>query len=167
MSHKKWMDMWRDCMGLDYDPWVDIRTVKPFDTLSEDGTIRYNKAVAEVAKYTAKPSDYIVMWVNKGQVKRGSDADAWAKRQCEEMTDKAVSVMDAALHGRRLIAFGGKLRDVHKLLNLDDPADGDLINTDNEEKKDDFLQFVVAKFYWNVGIGNYVLVKNTDSDNES
>jgi hypothetical protein len=39
------------------------------------------------------------------------------------------------LYRKRLISYGGLLKEIHKELNLDDAEDGDLIHTDDEEKK--------------------------------
>lgn len=52
VTHDAWMDEWRAVMQTDYDPYVDIRTVKP-DAKGLGG------AVAEVAKYAVKPGDYM------------------------------------------------------------------------------------------------------------
>ena len=147
LSHEKWMQLWRSCAGLDYDPWVDIRTVKPDDG-SEDGNMKYKKAVAEVAKYTVKSGDYIIETEN---------ADEETKRAWNKMTDEVVAVLDASLANRRLYAHGGIFREVHKMLNLEKPEDGDLVNTDNDERLRPDLAYVIERYKWHVGYKDYIL----------
>lgn len=122
-----WVDLWEHAMGTDYKPVVDVRRVR-------GQTVR---AVAEVAKYAAKPGDYI----------QADDADISAD---------TVRTLDAALKGRRLVAFGGLLRDLHKRLNLDDEEDGDLIQTDEETAAADSI--LTITYVFNVGYNDYYLM---------
>ena len=135
LSQSKWVDMWREILELDYDPVVDVRKYKP-----KSGKKKLSKEIAEVAKYTVKSNDYIIKDVN------GVD---------EEATDKAVLTLDSALANRRLVAFGGELRKAHRLLNLDDTENGDLIHTDNDELRDD-LEFIIEHYHWHIGYSNYI-----------
>lgn len=118
--------IWRDCCGLDYDPIVDIRRTYGDDV----------RAVSEVAKYSTKAGDII-------------NFDDW------ELTVDTVRVLDAALADRRLIAFGGKFKELHKQLNLDDTEDGDLINVADGA---DELNYVADEllFWWHTGYAQYV-----------
>jgi plasmid rolling circle replication initiator protein Rep len=135
ISHAKWMDMWRICMGLEYDPWVRVKVVRSHPDIKErEETVEMGKAIAEIAKYTVKPEQYLVL-VNK------------------ERTDEAVLVLDAALANRRLFAFGGKFREIHKNLNLDNPIDGKL--TEDDTIRPDLAR-VIVRYDWNVGASNYV-----------
>ena len=43
---------------------------------------------------------------------------------------------EQGLHRKRLISYGGLLKEVHKKLNLDDAENGDLIHANDEEKAD-------------------------------
>lgn len=149
LSHDAWMALWRSCAGLDYDPWVDVRTVKP-DPDSSGEEIKHKKAVSEVAKYTVKASDFIV------EVPAG--ATEKVKQYLHSQMDEVVDVLDKALAGRRLVAYGGLMREVHKKLNLDEPTEGDLINTDNDEQIRPDLGYVIERYEWHIGYGNYVLV---------
>jgi plasmid rolling circle replication initiator protein Rep len=160
LSHEKLKTLWRDCVGLDYDPWVYIETVKPKKVDDEHSAdygkkVDYGKAVAEVAKYTVKSSDFIIKpdcgtHVSPENQKK---IEKWANDE----TDKVVAVMDKALANRRLVAFGGSMRDAHKLLQLDSPEDGNLVNTDGEEPIRPDLQAVLEKYNWHPGWKNYVL----------
>ena len=103
IKRDQWAAMWAKAARLDYTPQVWVSRVK-------DGSAG---AVAEVTKYAAKPADYLTPW----------DID---------LMMESVQVMDVALHRRRLVAFGGLLKDTHKALGLDDIEDGDLIHTNND-----------------------------------
>lgn len=111
LTKNDFMDLWRDSLGVDYSPVVDIRKVKSKNEKLDDKDL--SNAVAEVAKYTVKSTDYII----------DSNLD---------LSDLAIYHLAISLSNRRLIAFGGVLKKIHKLLNLDDALDGDLVNTDNE-----------------------------------
>lgn len=164
LDHDGWKNLWRSCMDLGYDPWIHVRAVRADKEKSGKDTIKLGKAVAELAKYTVKDDDYMVMWVNdeNGKKVHVNKLRGKAKKDAEDRMDGAVAVLDSALHKRRLAAFGGKLREVHKLLNLDDPIDGNLLKIDDDEIRDD-LDYVLNTYRWHVGIGNYVLVKNNEN----
>lgn len=151
LNHAEWTDMWRSCMHLNYDPIVDIRRFKE----SPKGR---GKEVAETAKYTVKASDIfppIPKYASEEQI-----------NEINKKTDDIVWTLDRALHRRRLIAFGGILKQVHKSLNLDNPEDGDLVNTDNQEELRDDINHVIECYYWDIGIKNYVLVKDSSDVEE-
>jgi plasmid rolling circle replication initiator protein Rep len=151
ITHAQWIQLWRSCMELDYDPDVEVRKIKP-KSVDEKGDIG---AVAEVAKYTAKAGDYILK-LNYEQ-KHFIEIDA-VREELEKKTDEAVSILDTALHGRRLIANGGRFKEVHKILKLDDAIDGDLINTDNEEIRAD-LNYVLVRYIWKKNLQDYYKTK--------
>ncbi|MCH4435216.1 protein rep, partial [Staphylococcus haemolyticus] len=52
------------------------------------------------------------------------------------------------LYRKRLISYGGLLKEIHKELNLDDAEDGDLIHTDDEEKADEDGFSIIAMWNW-------------------
>lgn len=138
MSQAEWTDIWQSCLKVDYIPLVDVRA---FKTKTKSET---SKSVAEVATYTVKDNDYIV-----------KDADGTVN---EELTDSAVWILDSALTNRRLVAFGGILKKIHKKLNLDDAEDGDLINTDNDEEIREDLDYIIERYQWKIGYSQYVKV---------
>lgn len=51
-----WRQNWKDCLGVDYDPVIDLRTVK-IKSGNEQESL--SNAVAETLKYAVKPSDMI------------------------------------------------------------------------------------------------------------
>ena len=126
LSKASWAKLWKQSLRINYEPIVDVRKI-------EGNTA---KAVAEAAKYTVKDSDYII-------------PDDW------DLTVSAVKTLDEALDGRRLVAYGGTMKEWHKKLNLDDEVDGDLVHTGEEDELSSIdKQFV---FWWNTGFRQYIL----------
>lgn len=133
ISQEKWTSLWKESMRLDYTPIVNV---KAFKSTTKD---KLAKSLAETAKYTVKDGDYLTDDV--------------------ELTDASVLVLDRALANRRLVAFGGKLKEIHKTLNLDDIENGDLVNTvDDEELRED-VDYMIEVYHWHVGFRQYVKLK--------
>lgn len=130
MSQAKWVQLWRNCMGVDYDPIVDVRLLRGGKT-----------GVAEVSKYAAKPTDYLIVDDNY-------NIDT-------AQTDRSVAVLDSALRSRRLIAYGGEFKRLHKALDLDDIDKGDLIHIDDSVRAD--VGQALYIYHWHVGYRRYVL----------
>lgn len=130
LSQKDWTNLWQDSLQADYIPVVNIKAFKTA------GKKQMSKSVAESAKYTVKDNDFLIP---------GN----------EEMTDSAVMILDKALANRRLVAFGGELRKIHKALNLDDMEKGDLINTGDDEEIRDDLDYMIVHYFWHVGYNQY------------
>lgn len=104
IPHARWLDLWRDAMR---DPSITQVSVKRTYGTPE-------QAAAEIAKYTAKPGDYL----------DASDIDAMIGR---------VEELDAALANLRMLAYGGCMREAHAALELDDAEQGDLAHTGVDE----------------------------------
>lgn len=129
ISQEEWTSLWKQSMKVDYTPIVNIKVFKT-------GTKKeVAKSVSESAKYTVKDNDYIVV------------GD-------EEMTDSAVMILDKALENRRLIAFGGELKKIHKQLSFDDAIDGDLIHRNDDEIRED-IEFIIQGYKWHIGYKQY------------
>jgi len=138
LKHEDWLRLWKSCLKLDYDPYVYVEKVK-MDGRKEDGSISYKKAVSELTKYTVKSQDYLITWTKRGReyYKKASGGKELENRQhAEKLTDSVVGLLNDVLYKRRLVAFGGRMKEVHKLLNLDDPIDGNLENVDGNEDTD-------------------------------
>lgn len=127
MNQNQLMEIWKKSLGVDYDPVVDVRKFKAKNNKDR------SKSLAEAAKYTVKDSDYLI-------------------ENNFELTKASIYVLALALKRRRLIAFGGVLKEIHKKLNLDDPLDGDLVNTDNEKEDLENLNYIIETFRWGVGL---------------
>lgn len=55
IKQEKWIQMWRKAMRLDYDPSVDIRSVKS----GTDSNYKISQIIPEVAKYSVKEIDLV------------------------------------------------------------------------------------------------------------
>lgn len=123
----EWAAFWRDSARLDYDPVVDIRPVTAKRDLeaerkvleergidrAPDGslTVLPPSAIAEVSKYTTKSKELLY------------DYDTVSKVTIELSREERADIMWfmwRALNNRRLYAFGGLLKQLHKLLHLQD-----------------------------------------------
>lgn len=124
ISQEEMIQLWRKSLKVDYDPNVDIRVF--------DKRKNIKKSVAEVAKYTVKDTDIIIP-------------------DNLELTDYSVMILDEALANRRLVAFGGVFKTIHKAMNLDDYETGDLINTDSDNCCNDEMDYIIEKYSWHIG----------------
>jgi plasmid rolling circle replication initiator protein Rep len=129
LTQKDWTNLWKDCLKVDYTPIVNV---KAFKTASKEQT---RKSICEVAKYTVKDNDYLFEDI--------------------KMTDNTVAILNNALKGRRLIAFGKEFRKIHKELNLDDAEKGDLINTDVDDTIRPEIEEIIENYKWNFGVKQY------------
>lgn len=132
INHDEWVHTWKDCLDVDYTPVVDIRRFK------SNSKKDMSKSLAEAAKYTVKDNDYLVRDKNENVV--------------EDITDSSIYTLSVALRARRLIAFGGELKKIHKELNLDDAENGDLIMTDNDHEDPVDLSYVLEIFRFGIGL---------------
>jgi plasmid rolling circle replication initiator protein Rep len=113
VKHARWIELWRDCLRVDYDPNVDIRTVK--SRKPKDGQVLCTAAellrgaVTETLKYSIKPVDMV------------ADPDWFL-----ELTRQT--------HKRRFVATGGALKDV---LKLDQESDENMVMGDDIAKGND------------------------------
>lgn len=101
IKQAEWTSLWKRAMKLDYTPIVDIRRVKgraKIDAEQIESDVREammeQKAVLEISKYPVKETDVV----------RGS-----------KVTDdnlNTVFYLDDALSARRLIGYGGILKEI-------------------------------------------------------
>lgn len=128
IDHDAWIAEWKWALGVDYDPSVDVRTVKGDRA----------KAVAEVAKYTVKPGE-------------------WLDLDDAEGTDRRVALLAQVLKGRRLTALGGIMKEAKAALKLEDVEQADLVLTDAEkaEMRGEVLVALI-RFEWQIGPTNYI-----------
>lgn len=129
ISRNRWLELWQKAMKDPSITQVDIRVAKDKD-LSENYSQELSSAVAEIAKYAVKDSDFIY----PGQ---------------DELTDDVVSTLSGALFHRRLVAFGGVFQDAFDSLQLDDPEDGDLVHINDKINPE--LALLIVKYGWSCG----------------
>ncbi|TCU64433.1 plasmid rolling circle replication initiator protein Rep [Tissierella praeacuta] len=132
ISQEKWTSLWKSCMKVEYTPIVHITAFKT-------GTKKQTaKSIAETAKYTVKDEEYLIS-------------------KNKELSKETVYILDGALANRRLVAFGGELKKIHKELNLDDAIDGNLVNIDNEDEKlREDIKYHIEVYNWNMGYKQYL-----------
>lgn len=140
ISHDRWLKLWQECCRDESITQVDIRTVKPkkvkspnSDNLSSSGLLN---AICEITKYTVKDKDYILPW-------------DW------ELSQDIVKTLDNALANRRLVAWGGVLKEIKSILCLDDEVDGDLVNID--DAPDDGVSVTQILAFWHTGFQQYIV----------
>ena len=145
IKQAEWTSLWKRAMKLDYTPIVHVQRVKGKKGIDAEAiekevreAMEEQKAILEISKYPVKDTDVI----------RGNEVT-------EENLD-TVYYLDDALNARRLIGYGGILKEIHKELNLTDAEDGDLvrIEEDDDEVANETFE-VMAR--WHVGIKNYIV----------
>ncbi|EBP9842134.1 Replication protein [Salmonella enterica subsp. enterica] len=114
VKHAQWVELWRDCLRVAYDPNVDVRSVKsrkPKDgeSLACATAELVRGAVAETLKYATKPADMM------------ADPEWFL-----ELTRQT--------HKRRFVATGGALKNV---LKLEQETDADMVMGDDVADGDD------------------------------
>ena len=137
VKHYRWVELWRDCLRVDYDPNVDVRAVKPRkpkdgQTLACATAELVRGAVAETLKYSTKPADMV------------ADPEWFL-----ELTRQT--------HKRRFVATGGALKDV---LKLEQETDQDMvIGDDISDGEDDGSRLA---FGWDSTPRKYVRLPERD-----
>ena len=129
IDQREWEAEWQWALGVDYKPRVDVRTIKGSQA----------KAIAEVAKYTVKPGEWLDL----------DDGDG---------TDERVELLARVLKGRRLTAFGGLMKEMRKALKQEDAETADLVRTCEDATMRGDLVTAMEKFEWQIGLTNYVMV---------
>lgn len=124
ITQKQWIKFWKRAMKLDYDPNVNVQIVRPKSKHRSD----MESAVNETAKYPVKDTDFLT--------------------NDEEKNLKRLADLEEGLYRKRLISYGGLLKEVHAELNLDDAEDGDLVHTDDEEKANEDAYSIIAVWNW-------------------
>lgn len=114
----RWIELWRDCLRVSYEPNIDIRTVKTKSgEVVSNVALQLQSAVAETLKYAVKPDDMT------------ADPEWFL-----ELTRQ--------IHKRRFIATGGALKNI---LKLEQESNEDLVIADDmAEGSDDGQRIAFA-----------------------
>ena len=134
ITQKKWAELWANALKIDYAPIVHIQKTYSKKNSSPE---------QEVSKYTVKDSDYL----RNGDLK---------------LSAKIVDVLDSALRGVRLIAYGGVFKKIYQLLDLDETK-----LTDDEQlaKITEDLAYVIKKYSWDFGFQFYKQPEEKENKN--
>lgn len=131
VKRDEWLEMWQKATRDNSITQVDVRKVRP--RKGKDPTDIVG-AVCEMTKYTVKHEDYIL-------------PNNW------ELTLDSVETLDKAIANRRLVAFGGAMKEWHKKLNLDDEIDGNLVE-DGGDSNGELIEELT--YCWHVGYQQYI-----------
>ena len=135
IKHERWLEMWRESTRQSEITQVDIRKIKP--NPKREGNDAVVSGFAEVAKYALKPwSDAIEEseLMKTKEISRQVKGHAWIRPTREE-TAQVVNLLDSALYKRRLVQYGGMLKEIKAELKLKDGEDegADLVNTSDDK----------------------------------
>lgn len=131
ISRDEWLFLWQSCYNDFNITQVDIRLARDkFSDVGSDAVNKLSSAVAEIAKYSVKPSDYLYP----------DDV---------VLTDDVVKTLSEALSGRRLTSFGGCFKEAYQKLQLDDAENGDLVHIDSQLNPS--LAWLIVRYGWSAG----------------
>ena len=134
ITQEEWINLWQKALQVDYKPVANIKAIKP----NKKGDKDIQAAIKETSKYSVKSSDYLT----------GN----------HEKDSEIVRDLEQGLYRKRMLSYGGLLKQKHKLLNLDDAEDGNLIQTSDEEKTTEEEQKAHSiTAIWNFEKQNYFL----------
>ena len=57
IKHDTWVEMWKDALRVDYQPFVDVRKVRTIELNQDKNLTALQSAIFEVAKYTLKHTE--------------------------------------------------------------------------------------------------------------
>ena len=135
ISQNEWVDLWQKALQVDYRPVANIKAIKP----NKKGDKDIQAAIKETSKYSVKSSDYLTSNQEKNQ--------------------EIVKDLEQGLYRKRMLSYGGLLKQKHKILNLDDSEDGNLINTSDEKTTEEEQKAHSIMTIWNYQKQNYYIKK--------
>lgn len=147
IKQDEWSEMWQKAMKLDYKPIVDVRKVKPKDEINSEELEKYEREVKKAIK-----EQNAILEVSKYPVK---DTDVIRGNEVTSENVETVLALDNALSYKRLIGYGGLLKEIHQELNLDDGEDGDLVRVSEEDEVANGIFEVTAR--WHIGLKKYIV----------
>ncbi len=140
----RWLELWQESMRDDSITQVDVRVIRP--NAKKKGSDAISSAAAEVAKYATKSDDYLY----KADTDTGYKADS-----------EVIRTLDRALHNRRLLAFGGVLKQIRAELKQEDVEKSNLVHVDGEQMNTCVCATCGSTMWdhvyrWKPGLNNYV-----------
>ena len=122
LKQKDWVQLWKGAMKLDYEPVIDVRTIKNTT----------GKAIAEVSKYPVKSADLL-------------------KVANQEQAVSALITLHNSMKNRRLVTFGGLFKDYRAKLKLDDVENGDLVHVEIDKQELNSVAYTLFRYNVSVG----------------
>lgn len=130
------IQMWKECLEVDYLPTADLSKVYYRDekgdkiiNFDNDNGIALKNAVEEASKYITKALDIL-------------------KIEDKVLQKKVIKVMLESLRGKRLFAYGGVLKKIKAKLKLQDEEKANLINIGDEDIDTTNMEYVIEIFKW-------------------
>lgn len=117
LSHARWVELWRSCLRVDYDPIVNIKVIRPKNPLPPSATpggledsriVPLRGAIAETLKYTVKPAELAI-------------GGEWVEEFVRQV------------HKTRAVSTGGYFKQYLAQLE-NDSTEGDLIHVEQPEE---------------------------------
>ena len=135
LTQERALQMWKECLGVDYLPTVDLRKVYYLDDkgnkiikFDNDGE-GLKKAVEESSKYITKVMELLTI-------------------EDEKLQKKVIRSMLQALSYRRLFAYGGVLKNIRAELKLQDEEKSNLINLGDDEIDTTGMEAIIELYKW-------------------
>ena len=136
INQARWLELWQEATRQSEVTNVDVRRVKPNP---KRNNTPIEAAAAEVAKYATKEGDYVY---------KLSEDEYGAKPDI-------INTLCHALKNRRLVAFGGLLKEYRKEIGLAD-KENDLVNVGDDSDEELFIPVGIRLFYWMGSQKNYI-----------
>jgi len=129
ISQEEWTTLWKKAMQLDYVPVVHIEAVKNKKRNRKKEMTAIEAVIQETAKYSVKDVDYLT-----GNLENDLEV---------------VKDLEEGLYRKRMIAYGGLLKEIHKQLNLEEEDEEDLVHLNNENSDEEEKAYsVIAQWNW-------------------
>src|SRR5699024_9574271 len=136
LTQKEWTGLWQKALQINYTPIDHVQGIKP----NKKDNKAIESAIKETSKYSVKSTDYLT--------------------DNQDRNLEVVSDLEYGLYRKRMISYGGLLKEKHKELNLDDAEDGNLIQTSDEEEITEIEEEANSIMaIWNYEKQNYYLRK--------
>ncbi|HEI9167485.1 TPA: protein rep [Staphylococcus aureus] len=135
ITQTEWVDLWQKALQVDYRPVANIKAIKP----NKKGDKDIQAAIKETSKYSVKSSDFLT--------------------NNQEKNQEIVKDLEQGLYRKRMLSYGGLLKQKHKILNLDDSEEGNLINTSDEKTTEEEQKAHSIMAIWNYQKQNYYIKK--------
>lgn len=130
IKQSDWVALWQSCLKVNYEPNIDIRTIKSKKKKGEDEPLPVS-GLKEVLKYSVKPSDMI-------------QDESWFLEMSKQIA------------GTRAIALGGYFADILKKEAVEDmPSEEDMIHLGDDEVVETAAN--VMQFLWRHEQHQYIL----------
>ena len=137
LKQERWLEIWREAMRMPEITQVDVRKIR-----DKKGQDEITSGFAEACKYSLKYWASTLTEEEQQRIKKkakaagvdfGMEGHIWLRNTLEE-TANVVGDLVNALHNRRLVQFGGVLRDIKRELKLKSAEEGgDLVNISDEK----------------------------------